>query len=77
MSKAKLARLEECSQVVSLASIRSFNIANTYSMVKIKKWNFLMGQKIYLIWSFLVGQREYVGVPLHPPTLQSSLINTK
>jgi len=37
MDKAKLARLEECFEIVSLAPMRSFNMTNTYSMVEIKK----------------------------------------
>jgi len=58
MGKAKLARPKECSDIVSLAPTRSFNMENIYSMVKIKKWSFLVGQKMCLIWRFLVVQRE-------------------
>jgi len=51
-------------QVCSLAPTRSFNMKNTYWMVKIKQWSFLVGQKFYLIWRFFVGQREYYSASL-------------
>jgi len=60
MGKAKLARPVECSQIVSLAPTRSFNMMDTYSTVKIMKRSFLVGQKLCLIWRFLVGQWEYI-----------------
>jgi len=37
MGKAKLNRLGEYSEIVLLAPMMSFNMANTYSMIEIKK----------------------------------------
>jgi len=58
MGKAKLARPCKCFQIVSLAPTRLFNTTNTYTIAKIKKRSFLVGQKFYLIWRLLEGWRE-------------------
>jgi len=60
MGKAKLARPCKCFQIVLLAPTRSFNTTNAYTITKIKKRSFLVGQKFCLIWRLLEGQREYV-----------------
>jgi len=54
MGKANLARRGMLFDCLPLTPMRSFNIADTYSMVEISKWRFLVGHKLSLIWSVLV-----------------------
>jgi len=44
---------EECYEIVSFAPIRSFNTVIACSMVEIRKWSFLVGQKLCQIWRVL------------------------